>query len=122
MPEKPIEPVEIDFTVLNFWDKVEGLLSDAGRYAHSYKLRENLNDEATRFKVEHVFAKYYDNNPRKLNDEIHFRRRQCFRAIAEISQLCTGLGLHQIRNKEVVAELLLDKGRRKGWRKLIKKT
>ena len=52
---KPKEPLEIDFTVLHFYDKVRELLADAGRYAHSYKLRENLNDKATRFKVEHVF-------------------------------------------------------------------
>ncbi|MBR3254588.1 hypothetical protein IKF88_02550 [Candidatus Saccharibacteria bacterium] len=121
MPRRPIEPVEIDFTVLNFWDKVEGLLSDAGRYAHSYKLRENLNDEATRFKVEHVLLRYYDNDPRRLNDEIHFRRRQCFKAVTEISQLCACLGLRQIRDKEVLTELLLSESRRKGWRKLIKK-
>lgn len=118
--KKPIEPIKIDFAVLHFYDKVEGLLSDAGRYAHSYKLRENLNDEATRFKVEHVFRRYYDNDPRKLADEIHFRRRQCFKAITEISQLCVRYGKREVRDKEIVTELLLDEGRRSGWRKLIK--
>ncbi len=100
---------------------MRGLLADAGRYAHSFKLRENLNDEATRFKVEHVLQKYYDGDMRKLNDEVHYRRRQCFKAITEISRICADLGLHQVKDKEVLTELLLDEGRRDGWRKLIKK-
>lgn len=118
---KPREPLEVDFYVLDFYDKVRGLLSDAGRYAHSYKLRENLNDEATRSKVECVFREYYDGNMRKLNDDIHYRRRQCFKSITEVSQLCKKLGLHEVKDKEVVVELLLDADRRGVWKKIIKR-
>ena len=118
---KPNVPCEIDFYVLEFYDKVRGLIADAGRYAHSYKLRENLNDEATRFKVEKVFFEYYDGNMRKLNDEIHYRRRQCFKAITDVSQLCKKLGLHEVKDKEVVAELLLDADRRSVWKKILKR-
>lgn len=110
-----------DFAVLQFYDKVRGLLSDAGRYAHSFKLRENLNDSATRFKVEHVFRRYYDGDNGKLNNEIHFRRRQCFRAIAEINRLCERNGIITVRDREALTDLLLDSFRREGWKKLIKK-
>ena len=118
---KPKEPLEIDFTVLHFYDKVRELLADAGRYAHSYKLRENLNDKATRFKVEHVFCKYYDGNTRKLYSEIHHRRCQCLAVISEISRMCEIMGIYPIEDKEALTELLLDERRRDGWQKLIKK-
>ena len=118
---KPKQTTEVDFKVLAYYDKVRGLLHDAGRYAHSYKLRDNLDDEATRFKVEHVFVKYYDGDRRKLNDDIHFRRRQCFKDIVEISQLCARYGVHQIKDKEVLTDLLLSESRRAGWKKLINK-
>ena len=115
------EKVEVDFKVLNFYDKVRGLLSDAGRYAHSFKLRENLDDEATYFKVAHVFSKYYDSDPRKLNDDIHFRRRQCFKTITEINRLCAQYGMKQVNDKEVLTDLLLDEDRRAAWKRIANK-
>ena len=69
MAEKSNETLA-DFGILQYYDKVKELLSDAGRYAHSSKLRDNLNDSATRHKVEHVFLRYYDGNMKKLNQEI----------------------------------------------------
>lgn len=112
---------EIDFEVLEFWDAVRGLLSDAGRYAHSYKLRENVSDSATKFKVEHVFARYYDSDMRKLNDDIHFRRRQCSKAITWINELCNRLKMRDVSDRDALIDLLLDGDRRDGWKKLIKK-
>lgn len=117
---KPKE-VNIDFAVLQFYDKVRSLLSDAGRYAHSYKLRRNLNDPATRFKVEHVLRKYYDGDMRKLDDDIRFRRGQCFKSITEINQLCQRRDIYPVRDKEALTDLLLDEVRRSEWQKIIKK-
>lgn len=110
-----------DFGILQYYDKVRELLSDAGRYAHSFKLRENLNDSATRHKVEHVFSRYYDNNMKKLNKEIHFRRRQCLETMTEINRLCERMGKMPVRDKDALADLLLDEGRREGWKKLVNK-
>ena len=117
---KPKE-VNVDFAVLQFYDKVRSLLSDAGRYAHSFKLKQNLNDSATRFKVEHVFIRYYDGNMRKLDDEIHFRRRQCLKAIAEINRLCQRRNIYPVKDKEALTDLLLDETRRSEWKKIIKR-
>lgn len=110
-----------DFGILQFYDKVTELLLDAGRYAHSYKLRENLNDSATRFKVEHVFQKYYSGNMTKLKNDIHFRRRQCLATIAEINRLCDRMGIMPVRDKDALVDLLIDEGRREGWKKLVNK-
>ncbi len=120
MKKKPEESL-LDFVVLQFYDEVRNLLSDAGRYAHSYRLYENINDSATRFKVEHVLQKYYNGNVRKLKDDIHFRRRQCSKSISEINRLCERIGIVRVRDKDALIDLLLDEGRRAGWRKLIDK-
>lgn len=119
MAKKSQAPVE--FAVLQYYDHVRGLISDAGRYAHAFKLRENLNDSATRFKVEHVLQRYYDGDMRKLNDEIHFRRRQCLKAMSEINRLLERSNMIQVRDKDALADLLLDEGRRAEWKKLINK-
>lgn len=121
MSKKPKVPVEIDFGVLDFYDRVEELLSYAGRYASGFKLRENLKDETTRHKVECAFERYYDGDMRKLDDSIHFRRCQCFGAIDKISRFCASYGIHQVKDKEILTDLLLDEYRRKGWRKLVKR-
>ena len=112
---------EIDFSVLQFYDAVWALLSDAGQYAQCVKLKDNLLDPDTRHKVVHVFERYYDGDMGRLNDQIYKRQKQCAKRIYEINRLCRREGLMEVKDVDALIDLLLNSDRREAWKKLIRK-
>ena len=57
--KKSKAPIVISFEVQEYWDKAQEIVKLAGAYAALEKLRVNLEDEATRWKVQRVLTRYY---------------------------------------------------------------
>jgi len=118
---KSKEPIVISFYTNEFYDKILELVKAAGAYASAVKLHENLEDEATAWKVQGVLTRYYEGDMGILRDTIHFRRRECGKIIRELNTLNRNNGIREIIKPDSLINLLLDEIRRRKYVQLANK-
>jgi len=113
--KKSKEPIIISFEVQEYWDKAQEIVKLAGAYASAEKLRVNLEDEATRWKVQRVLTRYYEGDENLLRDTIHYRRRQVMNAIREFNTIAANNGRLEISKPNSLINFLLDEDRRRKY-------
>ncbi len=115
------EPILVSFETQEYWDKAQKLVKEAGAYASAEKLRINLEDEATRWKVKRVLTRYYEGDETILRNAIHFHRREVMKVIREFNLLAANNGKHEITKPDSLINLLLDEERRRKYKSFIEK-
>ena len=114
-------PVVVDFETQEYWDKAQEIVQKAGVYASAEKLRRNLEDEATRWKVEEVLERYYENDEGFLKDAIRFKRREICQAIRDFNILASQNGCHEVTKPDSLIALLMDEERRRKYKAFCEK-
>ena len=114
-------PVVVDFETQEYWDKAQEIVQKAGVYASAEKLRRNLEDEATRWKVVEVLERYYENDEGFLADSIRFKRREIRQAIRDFNVLASQNGRHEITKPDALIALLMNEERRRKYKAFIEK-
>ncbi len=108
-------PIVIAFETQEYWDKAEEIVKKAGVYASARKLQVNLEDEATRWKVQRVLTRYYEGDEKLLRDAVHYRRREVANAIREFNILAANNGKHEVTKIDSLINFLLSEDRRRKY-------
>lgn len=104
----------------NLYDLALDLIKCVGKYAWAVGLRDNLEDDSTRHKVEPTLQSYFHGDIEKLNSSIGARKGRCYTAIKRFNFFCGKHGIILVSNKDRLIELLLDPHRRQAWNRYIK--
>ena len=108
---KNLEP--INPTVARYYDLCRELISQiGGPYGKAYKLRENLLDENTKFKVEHVLEQFYGGSMQRLHERISSTYSYTLQLIEQFDYFCKLNDIMQIKNPDAFIRLMLEKDRR----------
>ncbi len=121
MPKKSKEPITISFETQEYWDKAQEIVKKAGAYASAEKLRINLDDEATRWKVTRVLTRYYEGDENLLRSTIHHKRREVMKAITEFNTLAANNGHLEVTKPNSLINLLMDEDRRRKYKAFCEK-
>lgn len=111
----------ISFETQEYWDAVQNIVKAASVYAAAEKLRANLEDEATAWKVRGVLTRYYAGDMNKLRDSIHFKRREAANAIRKFNTIAANNGKHQVTKPDSLINFLLDETRRRKYENFSEK-
>ena len=98
--------------VKNYWEQVQQLLDVAGKYSNAVKLRENLKDESTAWKVEAVFNRYYGGSSLALDQKIKSSKTFFFKLIPAFNVICRLKKLPEIKRPETLFNLLTTSPKR----------
>ena len=104
-----------------YWNKVKELLDISGDYAAAIKLRANLLDSSTFFKVEHVLNDYYDGKMSNLEDAIICLAEKFFTKLEKFNIYCLTKGLPTVTKPDTLFSLLFNNDRRRFYRNSVEK-
>ena len=116
MPTKNINP---SATTISYWSVAKDIVDYVGKYLSADKLRVNLEDESTAWKVNGVYHRYYDGNSAKLCRAILDHKEGFKRSVRKFNRYCEAFGLTGVKDSDRLFELLQDEKRRKFYRRKI---
>jgi hypothetical protein len=100
-----------------YWDMVDEIIEVSKKYTQKIKLRANLLDPSTAFKVQHVLDNYYGGRMSNLVEAIG-EDAECFYAkVVKINNFLLSEGLPTIKDSKKLLELLINTERRGYYRK-----
>lgn len=102
-----------------YWDTVDEILKISENYTKRKKLRVNLLDPSTAFKVQHVLDNYYGGKMSNLVDAIATDAESFYAKVEKINICLLSKGLITIRDSDKLLELLIDNDRRNFYRKKV---
>lgn len=114
-------PIIVSFETQEYWDLARDIVKKAGVYASAEKLRDNLEDEATAWKVNRVLTRYYEGDMKVLRDSIHFKRREVNEAIRKFNTAASANGKREVTKLDSLINLLLDETRRRKYENFCEK-
>ena len=103
-----------------FWEAAGTVITDAEEYSRVVKLRNNLNDETTAFKVQPILDEYFNGSMNCLCERIAFWERQFYVGVEKFNVYCRMYRIHPVNDPRALLDLLLDPRRRKSYRGRIK--
>ena len=107
-----------------YWQAVKDVIDAAGEYAYATKLKDNLLDEDTRFKVQGVFedSPVYQGDMDKLERAILDKEKKYCDKVAWLNLLCGQYGLMKVTKPEKLLKgYLLDKNLRRSFKSKAKR-
>ena len=102
-----------------YWDTVDEILKISENYTKRKKLRVNLLDPSTAFKVQHVLDNYYGGKMSNLVDAIATDAESFYAKVEKINICLLSKGLTTIRDSDKLLKLLIDNDRRNFYRKKV---
>lgn len=91
-------------TCEEYWSSVKEVIDTAGSYAWAVKLKENLENPDTAWKVESVFRKNFDSDMARLDDAIRRRRGDFYKKVAELNVSCRQNGLRTVKKPDTLLD------------------
>ncbi len=104
-----------------YWEKVTEILDTSSDYVSMIKLRANLVDPVTAFKVQHVLDEYYEGKMSHLYDAIATVAEKFFAKVEKLNIYCCSEGLPIVAKPDILFNLLTNNERRKYYRDSVKK-
>ena len=110
------EHIEISNSCKEYWYAVSEVIDAAGSYAAAIKLRANLLDPNTAWKVKHVLEDSFCNSMANLNKAIAYREDTFYGKVEKLNILCRLNCINTIQKPRVLLDLLISEKRRRSYR------
>ena len=120
MPKKATDIVVVSKACQEYWGMAKNLVDEAGTYAGRIKLKNNLLDSSTAWKVKGVFAEYYSGQMANLDNRIAEAKYNFLAKVEKMNVLCKSNGVTTIKNPEALLNLLLSESKRNSFKGKIK--
>lgn len=117
----PTKNIQASRATIAYWETAKTLLEKVGRYISADKLRANLEDESTAWKVSGVFHRYYNGSDAALYKAIVGYKNAFNSVVKRFNIQCQIVGVRGITDSGRLFELLKDESRRKYYRRAIDK-
>ena len=117
----PTKDIKASAATVSYWNMAKEIIDCVGKYLQADKLRANLEDESTAWKVKGVYHKYYDGNSAKLCQAILDSEEGFKRAVRKFNRRCEISGMTAVKRPDVLFELLKDEKRRQFYRRKIER-
>ncbi|MBR3253589.1 hypothetical protein IKF85_02665 [Candidatus Saccharibacteria bacterium] len=99
----------------DYWQAAKEVVDEAGTYAGRVKLRNNLLDSSTAWKVQDVLVKYYNGRISSLDNEIQRAHDDFIAKVEKLNVLCLGNNIETIKYPEKLLYFLLPAANRKSF-------
>lgn len=111
MVEKPID-LEV-----KYWNAIYSVLDIAGSYAWAVKLQHNVDADVP--EAQEVLEGYYENSKTLLKNSVSGRKDNFKKAIKDFNEIAKTVGIMPIYEEEVFIDLMLDKKRRRAYKRIF---
>lgn len=120
MPKKTTDLKVSPKECAHYWKLAKELVDAAGTYASRVKLKNNLLDSSTSWKVQNVLSEYYDGRMSSLDDAVGQARADFLIKVKKLNLECTTYKLRQITKPDALLALLLNESKRASFKGKIK--
>lgn len=111
----------ISNTTKKYWKAAREVVDAAGDYAAAVKLRANLLDKTTAWKVKHVLKNHYGGSMANLEDAISCRLNVYYAKVDKLNIQCRQLNLHTVTKPDAFLNILMAENKRQSFRGKIER-
>lgn len=113
------ENIKASKATMAYWNSAKKIIGVVGKYVSADKLRVNLEDESTAWKVQRVFSQYYGSSSAALYKTISNYKSSFDKAVRVFNMQCQMMNVIGVVNADNLFELLKNEKRREFYMRVI---